>query len=157
MRSMISGASLTLAGLFLLLPARAESVDTEGKKASVTITMMVPADAMVFFDGTKTTQTGTLRKYSTPPISTATTAKYQVAVVADEEKINVKRGVIVRGGQRVAFDCRSGQFREVQGTTTSTAPSYQPLSAPLAPRAVPLAPRGHVEQPYGFAGGVGDG
>jgi uncharacterized protein (TIGR03000 family) len=160
---MIVGAGLAVAGLVLLgiVPVRAESLDGRSNKASVIITMMVPEDAVVFFDGAKTTQTGTQRTFHSPPISRGTTSKYEIDVVADgQEKLKVKRAVEVRGGERVTLDCRGGRVREVRGATTSSTPSYQPapISVPASgPRVVPFGPRWHVVQPYGFGGGVGDG
>jgi uncharacterized protein (TIGR03000 family) len=153
MRALIGVVILTIMAGFL--PARAETpVDDQ---APVTITMLVPADAMVSFEGSRTTQTGTQRRFVSTPIATGKSLKYHIVVVAGD-KTEIKRTLAVHGGERITLDCRGGQVRETRGTrSTASAASYFELAVPTRPRVVPLSPAGHVEQPYGFAGGIGDG
>jgi uncharacterized protein (TIGR03000 family) len=153
MRALMGMAILTvMAGL---VPARAETPADD--QEPVTITMVVPADAVVSFDGTRTTQSGTQRRFVSPPIATGKTLKYHIVVVAGD-KTEIKRTLAVHGGERITLDCRGGQVRETRSTrSTASAASYFELAVPARPRVVPLSPAGHVEQPYGFAGGIGDG
>jgi uncharacterized protein (TIGR03000 family) len=134
-------------------------------KATVIITMMVPEGAEVSFDGTKTTQTGTVRKYYCEPINTDKTFKYRIRVVtpAGEDQMDISRALSVRGGERITLDFRGGQVREIRNTgSTNTffepgergtpapyapqyVPSFTPRAAPfspVSPRNMPWAPNG---------------
>jgi uncharacterized protein (TIGR03000 family) len=145
------------------IPVRAEAPDSN--KEAVIITMIVPADAVVSFDGTRTTQTGTRRTYYSPPVATGKTFKYQIEVADGQEK--VKRDVAVRGGERITLDFRGGQVRETRGSGSAffepeaagAAPAYVP-STFTRPGVVPLGGREGDRTsswPYGFGGAIGGG
>ncbi len=99
------------AGLLLAccLPAGADG--SESKKADtaparVEITVVVPADAKVFFDGEPTSSTGTERLYVSPPLAVG--KKYHYIVLArwqaDGKPVEQARKVPVTGGARVRVD-----------------------------------------------------
>jgi putative membrane protein len=75
-------------------PARAE------------ITVVVPADAEVFFDGYRTMQRGTERLYFTPPLQVGKQFTYEVVVrwTRDGKPVEEKRKVEVTGGGTVRVD-----------------------------------------------------
>jgi uncharacterized protein (TIGR03000 family) len=148
MRAVIVIAFLT--GMAGIDPNKAPAED----QASVTITMMVPADAVVSFDGAKTTQTGTLRSFVSPPIAVGKTLKYHIAVTLGQET-TIKRTLAVHGGERITLDFRGDEVRTGR-SSIGASPYFQPAT-PFRPRVVPLGPAGRVEQPYGFGGGLGDG
>jgi uncharacterized protein (TIGR03000 family) len=161
MRAFMGIVALGAAWLSLDSPGRAEAAD--GNKAAVVITVTVPSGAEVSFDGSRTQQTGPVRRFYSPAIATGKTFKYHVTVLADgQEK---KYDVSVRGGERIALDFRGGQVRETRGTgsgffepeAAAAAPAYAP--APFtAPRVVPFSPDNSTRnQPYGSAGAVGGG
>jgi uncharacterized protein (TIGR03000 family) len=155
--------SAAVLALFSQLPARAAEPDVN--KASVIITMLVPPGAEVSFDGAKTTQTGTSRRFESPPIATGKTFKYTI-VVTDGSEMTVSRAVRVRGGERITLDFRGGEVRETRNTGTGNAyfeparyPEYRPYffstgsggGTPLSPDNSPR------NQPYGFGGAIGGG
>jgi uncharacterized protein (TIGR03000 family) len=163
MRALFGLVALAAACLAWSLPARAEA--PEGNKAAVVITVLVPAGAEVSFDGTRTQQSGTMRRFVSPPIATGKTFKYQVAVTGGADKMNVTRALRVRGGEQITLDFRDGQVRETRGTGSAffepeaarRAPAYVPTPF-SGPRAMPFSPDNSTRnQPYGFAGAVGGG
>jgi len=163
MRLFMGGVALATACLLTCDLARAESPD--GDKAAVVITVMVPSGAEVSFDGTKTQQTGTLRRFVSPPLATGKTFRYQITVTDGADKVNVTKALSVRGGERVMLDFRDGQVRETRGTGSAffepqavrAAPAYTP--APFSsPRVMPFNPDNSTRnQPYGSTGAVGGG
>jgi uncharacterized protein (TIGR03000 family) len=76
------------------------------RQASAQITVTVPASAEVFFDGTPTTQTGALRVYSTPPLSTGQTYYYTVRARWQEagKTVEQTRKVVLSSNARVRLD-----------------------------------------------------
>jgi uncharacterized protein (TIGR03000 family) len=138
--------------------------------AAVVITMVLPEDAEVWFDGTKTTQTGTVRKFYSPAISTSKTFRYQIRVSSASSKLDVSKPVSVSGGDRLTIDYRDGQVRETRNPATGTGAAYfDPdlmRSIPVMPyvpsyfpnRSMsPLSEGGSRDIPYGWGQGVGGG
>jgi putative membrane protein len=78
----------------------------EGSPASAQITLVVPADAEVFFDGHRTTQKGTERLYTTPPLAAGKEFHYEVVVrwTKDGKPAEEKRKVTVTGGGSARVD-----------------------------------------------------
>jgi uncharacterized protein (TIGR03000 family) len=163
MRTFLGVLAVAAASFGLFVPARAEAPNEN--KAPVVITMLVPAGAEVTFDGTKTTQTGTTRRFESPAIATGKTFKYQIVVV-DGTEMSVTRAVRVHGGERITLDFRGGEVRETRNTGTGSAyfeparyPEYRPFiySSP-GPGAIRLSPDDSPRnQPYGFGGAIGGG
>jgi uncharacterized protein (TIGR03000 family) len=79
-------------------------VDGEG---IARVTVVVPADAEVFFDGTATTLTGTERTFHTPPLKEGSSFYYTVRArwTEDGKPVEQTRKVVVKAGDqlRVAF------------------------------------------------------
>jgi uncharacterized protein (TIGR03000 family) len=86
-------------------PAKAER-PAPAKEAAVRVEVRVPADAEVWFDGKKTSQTGTVRHFQSPPLKAGERYGYEVRaswkrVGQETEKI---RHLSVRAGDRVTVD-----------------------------------------------------
>jgi uncharacterized protein (TIGR03000 family) len=79
----------------------------EGGKKSISLTVLVPADAKVEFDGAKTTSTGGTRAYATPPLSVGPEYKYTLTVTSGGK--TVTRDIRVRHGGKNTFDL-TGEF-----------------------------------------------
>jgi uncharacterized protein (TIGR03000 family) len=112
-------------------PARAAPGD-----APVVITMTVPANAEVWFDGTKTVQTGENRRFFSPPITAGRKYSYEVRVVAG--KMDLTRPLTVRAGDRINLDFTGAQVRESREGPGTAAAYYDP-DAPGSAASVPLA------------------
>jgi uncharacterized protein (TIGR03000 family) len=75
-----------------------------GQPGSVRITLTVPADAQVWFDGDSTRHTGTLRNYVSPALTPGSTYTYTLRVrwtkdgapVEENRRVNVQAGEWVR-------------------------------------------------------------
>jgi uncharacterized protein (TIGR03000 family) len=143
MRALIV-AILTGVGLVLVTSASAQA-EAPADAAPVVITMLVPADAVVSIDGAKTTQTGTLRRFYSPPVAKGKTFKYQIDVVADGQEM-VNRKLTVQAGERITLDCRGGQVRETRGTGSSF---YDPEAAGTPAPFVPSPAIGPRVAPFG--------
>jgi uncharacterized protein (TIGR03000 family) len=76
---------------------------------SAKITVVVPADAEVYFDGNDTTQTGTERVFVTPPLVKGTTYSYSIRAVWTEDGSPVEktRKVSFRAGAQPRVDFTS--------------------------------------------------
>jgi uncharacterized protein (TIGR03000 family) len=70
------------------------------------ISVIVPADADVFFDGSPTTQTGTERVFESPPLQQAVTYQYSIRARWTQDGVPVEqtRHINVRAGERVRVD-----------------------------------------------------
>ena len=97
--SVLSGASLLWPSDKLLLQR-----DTRAH-----IWLRVPTDAEVWFDGIKTKQTGALRHYFSPPLTTGKSYSYQVQVrwQKDGKTIEQKRRIDVRAGESLQLNLNS--------------------------------------------------
>jgi uncharacterized protein (TIGR03000 family) len=166
MRTFVGIVAAFLTAGLALTSARAEAPD--GNKEPVVITMLVPADAQITFDGTKTTQTGTVRRFISPPLATSSRFRYQIEVMSGGKgEMEVRRPLVVSGGDQITLDFRGGEVRETRNAGTGrayfdpdTAPRaptfYRPVPATNGPRALPLSPD-HGPHPYGMGGSVGAG
>jgi uncharacterized protein (TIGR03000 family) len=90
-------------------PAPAEVAAPAPGDAPATITLLVPADAQVFFDGHLTTQTGTERVYVTPPLERGSTFNYSIRARWTENgrPVEQTRRVPITAGARVRVDFTS--------------------------------------------------
>jgi len=84
-------------------PEPSPAPDGQGK-AHLEIT--VPDDAEVWFDGYKSTQSGTVRKFSTPPLQAGEPYGYDVRVrwTMNGALVEETRTVVVRAGERTRVD-----------------------------------------------------
>jgi len=73
---------------------------------SAHITLRVPADAQVWFDGKATKQTGTLRQFNSPPLTPGKKFVYEVRVrsMKDGKPIEEKRRIKVEAKDWLRFD-----------------------------------------------------
>jgi uncharacterized protein (TIGR03000 family) len=114
--------------------------------APVEITVVVPADAKVFFDGAPTVQTGTERRFVSPPLEVGRNRHYVVLARWQEggKTVEHTRKVPVSGGARVRVDFtapESGDNRPPAVAAPSDGPARS-LSGKgwLLTRANPEAP-----------------
>jgi uncharacterized protein (TIGR03000 family) len=91
--------------------------------------MELPADAQVWFDGTRPTQDGTYRRFVSPPLADGHTYTYHLRIAsASNPAIDGTRTVSVSAGKRVNLDLR-GQAQRGTGAAyyepeTGQAPAY---------------------------------
>jgi uncharacterized protein (TIGR03000 family) len=151
MRALVS-ATLLGVGWLLLYPQPAPAAPVD---APATITMMLPADAQVWFDDTKTSQDGAYRRFVSPPLAAGHTYTYHVRIAsASDPSINATRALSVRGGDRINLDLRGASGQRGVG-----AGYYEPEGGPTAAPVYRYAPtvfysgnpvRSFAEQsPYG--------
>jgi uncharacterized protein (TIGR03000 family) len=78
---------------------------TEDQNAA-RISVVVPPNAQVFFDGEKTTQRGQFRRFVSPALDPGQTFTYDIKAVWDEngKKVERERKVHVRAGQQSSVD-----------------------------------------------------
>jgi uncharacterized protein (TIGR03000 family) len=96
----------------------------EGTTASIDV--RVPADAELRFDGTRTSQTGSLRRFVTPPLSPDTNYRYDVTASWSEggQQVTRSRRVPVRAGEQITVDFTTPETPTQEGTSTlKTRPS----------------------------------
>jgi uncharacterized protein (TIGR03000 family) len=98
-----------LRSLFKHKAPPADAVDLEpvptgvvAAEAAAVVTVQVPADAELWFDGARTAQTGPSRSFQSPPLKTDKTYHYVVRVrwVEDGKAVEQIQVVDVRGGQQ---------------------------------------------------------
>src|SRR6266851_8144914 len=120
--------SQTLAGcrpsvLAEMLGAKAAKVEAI-EQAKAEITVVVPADAEVFFDGDATTQKGTERLFFTPPLEVG--KKYHYEILARWKQggktVEQTRKVPLTGGSRIRVDFSL----EKPGTDPDKSPVVKP-------------------------------
>jgi uncharacterized protein (TIGR03000 family) len=77
-----------------------------GQQGGAGIRVRVPADAVVWFDGTKMKQTGAVREYQTPPLTPGKTFTYEVKAswTQDGEPMEQTRTVEVQAGRQATVD-----------------------------------------------------
>jgi uncharacterized protein (TIGR03000 family) len=114
-----AAASLGLLGLLGNLPLQA----AQGDDAPVVINTIVPAGATVSFDGVQTKQTGTLRRFVSPPLEPGHTYTYRIRVVGQD--FDDTRRLSVRAGEHITLDFSGGEVRESRGQAAQAAlPGY---------------------------------
>jgi uncharacterized protein (TIGR03000 family) len=115
----------------LLPPAAGVQADARGAGAEATITVLVPADAEVFFDQHRTRQGGTERYYATPPLPIGRTLYYTVRArwQAQGKPVEQTRKVAISGGSRVRVD-----FLTPVGEYTPQRSAQKPIEPGTGPR-----------------------
>ncbi len=94
------------------------------------ITLMVPEDARVWFEGKKTTATGTVREFRSPPLDPGSRYSYTVRVSWRQkgEEMTQTRDVVVTAGANVALNF------------LPHSPPVPPPSSGIAPPTRPITP-----------------
>jgi uncharacterized protein (TIGR03000 family) len=104
----ISQRHLGLAALLAISAAVTglEAQTADGGKAPAEITILVPADAEVFFDGAATMQKGTERHFMTPALDAGKKFTYEVRArwTAGGKAVEITRTVEVTGGGKARVD-----------------------------------------------------
>jgi uncharacterized protein (TIGR03000 family) len=149
--------------LFVFALFASSSVQAKPGEAPVVVVTTVPADAAVWFDGVKTSQTGTQRRFESPPIPAGRTFTYQIRVAGPAgQGLDETRSVRVHAGDQITLDFTGAQVRETRGrilasrasaTTPYWAPAYSYRGSWSAPRASTLADQspyqGYSWSPWG--------
>jgi uncharacterized protein (TIGR03000 family) len=111
-----------------------------------------PADAEIWFDDAKTSSTGVLRRFVSPPLAVGREFSYTVRVRWEEDGRPVERTqhLAVHAGDRIALDYSGGAAAgmgisaaafEVESTGPERTTSfYPPAGAPVAPAAAGFRP-----------------
>lgn len=98
--------------------------------APVVVVTIVPADATVWFDGTKTTQTGMTRRFVSPPVAAGRTYAYRIRVVAEgDRKLDETRRLSVQAGDQITLDFSGAQVREARGKVRDSGAGSEPGAA----------------------------
>jgi uncharacterized protein (TIGR03000 family) len=81
-------------------------LDGEEQSTKAQISLTVPADAQVWFDGKATRLTGTQRNYTSPPLTPGRTYTYTLRVrwTKDGTPVEENRSVDIQAGGRVRLD-----------------------------------------------------
>ena len=87
----------------------AVATDPAASEATAQVTVNVPADADVFFDGVPTTQTGTQRVFATPELPVGKEFSYDIEAqwTANGQPVDQTRKVLVKAGAKVQVDFQS--------------------------------------------------
>jgi uncharacterized protein (TIGR03000 family) len=96
-------------GLLAVTAVRGQQQTAPTGDQSATITVLVPADARVEFDGAPTFSRGAERRYSTPPLPAGKRYTYTITAVItpnNYETITRTRTVTVEGGKNTELDLR---------------------------------------------------
>jgi uncharacterized protein (TIGR03000 family) len=91
------------------------------------LSVVVPSNAQVFFDGEKTSQRGQLRRFVTPSLDQGQNYTYEIRAVWDENgnKVERTRKVHVRAGQQSSVDFMAmGGRRDMHGTDYNRTDTY---------------------------------
>jgi uncharacterized protein (TIGR03000 family) len=104
------------------------------QQAKAEITVVVPADAAVFFDGDPTTEKGAVRRFRTPPLEVGPKYRYEILARWQEggKAVERKRQVEMTGGARVRVDFLQGQ--PGQDKADAAAEDKQVVDSRAAPR-----------------------
>ena len=117
--------------------------------APVYVTVHVPADADVWFNGTKTQQKGPTRQFMTPPVRSGYNYRYEVRAVwmSDGQPVTQTRTIVVQPGENVDVRFVSPE------TGAATEPNLvQQLPALASPAPRPTFALGN-EASFGDTGG----
>jgi uncharacterized protein (TIGR03000 family) len=97
-------------------PSGEGGMDRQGDRA-VTVNVSVPADAEIWFDGTKTVQTGPARRFVSPPVTPGPDYTYEVKARWRENGIAVTqtRRVIVHAGDVINLWFTADQPQSASG------------------------------------------
>src|SRR5262249_19479028 len=102
-------------------PAPGAAAPGQAEEQAIVFQVMLPADASLEFDGTKTTETGELRTFQTPPLAVG--ERYNYTLKATSGGKTVTRQVHLRSGADNSIDLRPDFL---------AAGAAQPKATPLA-------------------------
>ena len=161
MRSLLFSTALGVTALGLLAevpPAAHGSSPADGRAAM--ISLRVPADAEIWFDGVPTTQTGSVRQFISPPLEPGRYFTYQLRVrwTDDGRPVERTRRLTVYGGERIdigSYGPNSGETRNFFYDPDSPGPngaggnSASPSPRPAAARSSGESSRSNSEESAG--------
>ena len=104
MRSLLLSALLGVLGWGLgVTPTLRAADEAAGKDEPVVITVNVPNDAQIWFEGSKTSQTGTSRQFISPALKSGRSYTYTLRVRRSENgrDVDETRKLSVRAGENV--------------------------------------------------------
>ena len=112
-------------------PPYPPAVAANGPAAPVRVTVHVPPDAVVWFNGTQTQQKGPVRQFMTPPLAAQGDYKYEVRAAwrINGQLVTQSRTVAIRPGMNVDVDFGTGGMRE----TTASAASEEEIPSVFLP------------------------
>jgi uncharacterized protein (TIGR03000 family) len=115
-----------LLAVALLATMRTPLAGADAAPAPATIVVVVPADAVITFDGHATTQKGTERQYLTPPLKVGKKFHYDVVArwTANGKPVEKTRKVDVTGGATVRVDF----VNAASDAPKKTKPSVEPAT-----------------------------
>jgi uncharacterized protein (TIGR03000 family) len=151
-RNLMSQAALPAAVAGILAAAAPSSVRADDAPAGglpAQITLRVPADARVWFDGEPTRQSGTTRAFVSPTLAPGRAYVYMVRVRWEEDGdvVEKTRRLKIRAGEAVVLDCSGPGFLELRGYSAEAEADPAPVFVP-APYVPATAPRA-IERPAG--------
>jgi uncharacterized protein (TIGR03000 family) len=92
---------------------------------AVVIDVHVPAQAEIWFDGQKTAQTGSDRRFISPPLAPGHDYSYQLRVrwVEGGSPVEQTRRLSVRAGDRINLDFPGGRYSERRSLSSGLGPT----------------------------------
>jgi uncharacterized protein (TIGR03000 family) len=93
---------------------------------AVVISLRVPANAEVLIDGSKTSQTGPVRDFVTPPLETGRQFGYDIKARWTEngQPVERERHVNFHAGDRLMVNMMTAQANNAAATQSSSTPAY---------------------------------
>ena len=91
---------------YAALGDRAAPVPPPSETGTAAITVLVPADAEIWFEGEKTSQTGNIRTFESTPVPPGRTFTYDIRARwrEDGKVVDLTRSVKFQAGQKVQLD-----------------------------------------------------
>src|SRR5262245_6255663 len=100
----MSDSRVILAWILAGLALASAAARPQQEEQPARLTLLVPADAQVEFDGEPTTSVGESRRYTTPPLRAGTNYSYTVRVTSNGK--TVSRKISFYAGEKATFDLR---------------------------------------------------
>jgi len=93
---------------------------------AVLLSLRVPANAEVLIDGSKTSQTGAVRDFVTPPLETGREFSYDIKArwTANGQPVERERHVTFHAGDRLMVNMMTAQANNAAATQSSSTPAY---------------------------------
>jgi uncharacterized protein (TIGR03000 family) len=106
---------------------------------SATVSVLLPADADLWFQGMKIPQAGTLRRFNTPELNPLLSYSYDVQAtwLAEGRWVSQSQRMLVRAGDHLTLSFPN----------TQTTPAAPPIPTPRTPSTPPAVPPS-VQVPY---------
>jgi uncharacterized protein (TIGR03000 family) len=125
-------------------PSDAESRGESPDAGRVLMNVRVPADAQIWVDGQKTSQTGSFRQFESPPLNPDREYTYHIRAQWRENgrEVTRNRDLRVHAGDRLTVD-----LRHAAGTDQRPQPAYESLEVRPRNEAAPRTPAGTSAAP----------